>query len=345
VLKWTGRLTALSYRPLAGAIVVVFVLTVLARGLHWTREAREESPLVVERQRAKADLDERLRSLVLIPAIRRAARLRFRLPHLDPLQITDAPGLATKIGDSARIQTDSYRRVLVHIRREGGSTIGLSGPRGVGKTELIHAFCGQGRASIAEGGAIGAVLAAPTPYEPVAFLRQLLLKVCAGVPGYDERALARPLDGHPRRRRLTALAGLLCSAAGLVLLAADRITLQSPQLGWVLLLLGLLVIGSSAFGSRFRDTVRAFARQRLSKKGEDSARVEQRRREFARTAVDTARRVQFAETQTASTQGSLGWRGLGASLTTGLSLSRLPLTEADLIEEMRRLVSGLQEVG
>lgn len=70
-----------------------------------------------------------------------------------------------------------------------------------------------------------------------------------------------------------------------------------------------------------------------------------RRKDAARYAEKTAQRIRFAEKHTTSGEASLSWTQVKARLTSATELSAIPLTEADLVNELTQLVKELKDSG
>jgi hypothetical protein len=199
---------------------------------------------VLDAERLKSNLAEQVQSLLIIPALERAAALQFVRPAEDVIRLTKAAHMSARVEPMKRIQTASYRRVLLNLRRAGGATIGLAGSRGVGKSELLRSFCDHPfeRASIESGGNIGIVVAAPVVYEPQSFLRLVIRRLAEKVPGND--ATAEPHRGWMMSGAdlATFAAVMACLAYAMVLLGSLRV--HGRLLGWMLLVLALLLAAS-----------------------------------------------------------------------------------------------------
>jgi len=319
---------------------------------------RELSGGVVGRQRAEAQLSAFLRSIVVVPAIVRSSGITLRDAGSDVVEISEAPNLSVRITAENRIQTRAFRKVVVSLGRTGGVALGIAGTRGIGKSELLRAFCEpQAPASIEGGGVIGVYVPAPVAYEAKAFLRLLIRRLCEKVPGYDPRAL-EPLPTSPARTRQVAVAVSVAAAiAGLVLVR--EVDVLDPHVGgWILVVAGLVTMGLSVWWPalrRWRDR-RASPEvgpdppgasegdaERASREATEASR--RRRADLAREAAALARRVRYTETQSLQAEGSAGTGGMGLKLTRGTSVNELPLTEADLVGELDRTIDDLRSAG
>ncbi|MFC6085341.1 hypothetical protein [Sphaerisporangium aureirubrum] len=88
------------------------------------------------------------------------------------LELDDAPGLRQVRGLGFHVSTAAEETLLVVAGGMDGGSIALSGPRGVGKTDLLHAFCLDGTDRL------GLVMAAPVVYERREFMLGLFAELC-----------------------------------------------------------------------------------------------------------------------------------------------------------------------
>lgn len=370
IAKLLGHLLALPIWPFVTVVIVILAGSIAA--FIEGSERASESALAVEA--IERGLTEQIRLQVVIPAVELATSIRLTPPMEDVVCITEAPGLSSRVGSDRRIQTASYRTTLTSLRRDGGATIGLSGSRGAGKSELLTSCCHK-TATIEEGGPIGIVVAAPVAYEAEPFLRLLIRRLAEEVPGYHEllRPKWRKLDlAMPAAGTLIVLVGALI-ASGLP--AVNR-----HSVGAAFIALGALVIAASPSVNRFisvftvkysrsnnepRLAIRyaqvsieidtstflsriwplslLFAEKNATARASRINR--ERRRQLSVTAVQVARKIQYVEQRSLSLEGSASWKGLGVKRTSSLGLAQVPLSEPDLVLELSSLVSALHAGG
>lgn len=316
---------------------------------------RSQTIVASQAESARASLDDQIRSLVVIPAIYNAVRLTFVTAEADVVSLTGALSLPFHINLGSRIETASYRRAFPCLSRAGGAVIALAGSRGVGKSELLMAFCGSParKASLADGGVIGIIVPAPVAYDAQSFLRLVVRRLAESVPGYDRGYLGGRI-GQVRKTYdiAAAIVTAACLAAGLVLRfgvpAVSRHTAGWAFVGaaavlsisWLTLrsLLGTGVPGLQIFFYRY---VRFPRRRQASAKDVGTKITRKRRHELAGKARAVAQGIRYVETRSVSMQSSASVHGLGLSRTSGLSLDQVPLSEADLAGELSKLVSDL----
>jgi hypothetical protein len=139
------------------------------------------------------------------------------------LQLGKAPGLADLASERFEVSTGARRELAELLRSLRGSAIGISGPRGAGKTTLIASIC-SGRTQVFAGGHLGVHVSTPVNYDARDFVVYLLSRTCEEVIG-DPEGLARMreqalhgLASRDRRRRiwLFGFLGLLFGAAALL---------------------------------------------------------------------------------------------------------------------------------
>jgi hypothetical protein len=109
--------------------------------------------------------------------------------------------------------TDNLRELTKRMR---GGSIGIAGPRGAGKTTLIHAFCQRRDTSDRR---LTTVLSAPTRYEARDFILTLFGTLCDALLR-DRGPLTAP-DSRPQVRRYVLPLSLFIVACPLAYLAAE----------------------------------------------------------------------------------------------------------------------------
>jgi hypothetical protein len=310
-------------------------------------------------QSLEKKLSEMLRSLVIIPALEKSAQLRFECPSADVVHLTDSPSLSSVINSNGlgRIQTRSYREVFMNLGRLGGAAIGLSGSRGIGKSELLRAFCSEPSdgpsaekgpsadkgPSVENGGVIGIIIPAPVAYQPQPFLRILIRKLAEAVPEYNEQAVSNP---HPSIRSWSVaalLAALVCVLAGAALIS--NVHISHRAVGYTLLVISVLLFIVFAVGFFAGAQRSSLSSRKKHSSGKGAEINEANRRQIAVEAAQVARRIRYIETRSFSSESSASWRGIGFKGTAGMSLGQVPLNEPDLVEEMKKLVLRLHDAG
>jgi hypothetical protein len=348
--KFFGIFDAVPYTPFVwsfyGSLLLYGVASMVDRRLRRTLRAP-----AVAFERASTEYDRKIFSLVAVPAARAMQSARFVSPTGDIMRITDAPELSAQIDEDGRIQTRAFRRVFINLRRVGGATVGVAGPRGVGKTELLRSFCiGQELASLKSGGTVGTLISVPVAYDAVPFLCLLIKRLCFSVPGYveDQRLKNR---WQSRRTALIILAVASCLAVGALLIYTgglyyDILSSWDRKLVFAVLLYAgamVLILWAALLQRRRRLLHRAESadakRSRAAKETTEASRID-----AARFAERVAQRVRFVESLKVSGEVSVS-KIAGAKVGSERTLSSLPLSAADLYLEFARLVDRLRESG
>jgi Cdc6-like AAA superfamily ATPase len=356
--KWTGHLAKVPLAPYVVISGTGFSTGVSILGVvDFVDQARSRkgslSQSALAAERFRSNLAEQVVSLLIIPALERAAAVQFVEPNKDVVKVTEATHMSARVEPTKRIQTSSYRRVLLNLRRAGGATIGLAGSRGVGKSELLRSFCDHPfeRASIESGGTIGIVVAAPVVYEPQPFIRLIIRRLAENVPRDDAATDQRPRWIMSATDFATFAAIMACLAPAMVLLGGLRV--YGRLIGWMLLVLALVlaaVWGKYRFYNNFwrnrrrvLDWLRRSSPERAAQ--QQSARIEEYRKELGVRASEVVQRVRYLETRSTGSELSVSAGKVGLKSSAGLSLGQIPYTEADLVEEFERLVAELHYVG
>ncbi|MCX5261770.1 NACHT domain-containing protein [Streptomyces canus] len=127
-------------------------------------------------------------------------------PAIDLSRLT-----GTRHSDSF-VETAASQQVAFDLGELDSASIGVSGPRGAGKSHLMERFCTHGPTSTSED--LLVLVAAPTSYDPREFLIHLFTEVCRGITGDSATEGGRPGPDPARRRAMAFRTG-----AGLTLVA------------------------------------------------------------------------------------------------------------------------------
>ncbi len=144
------------------------------------------------------------------------------------LDYGDASGLGEIDDRELEIATETQARVQRLIERMPGGAIGISGPRGVGKSTILRAICRADSREQRDRPLLAAVVDAPVEYEARDFVLHLFAEVCSQIVGRERVARLRGWDHDLSGRRLRRM------------LARMRV-----PIGAALLLGGLLVAGGT----------------------------------------------------------------------------------------------------
>jgi hypothetical protein len=287
-----------------------------------------------ERDLFVQDLDQLLDREWAGPVTSRVYRAHQNPNFRSPLRLTDATELSGATSDPVR--TPEFRRLDELLGGRGGVSIGVCGPRGVGKSTLLAATC---RSSFDQTPrTIGFVKPVPVAYDHVEFLRSLLATLIKEVErcfGIDE------VEAGHRGWRATAFAAatvIIATSLVIDLTAGSREGGLVPapstveglgfRISVVTLGLGTLLV-ALAVGWLWRR-----AKRRPSERAE---------REL-RGACQRAR-LALAEnvTMTTSTVASIGSAGATLGRTGGRQVARGAVSHPDLADAFREFVAFVHE--
>jgi hypothetical protein len=191
---------------------------------------------------AQDEVRDLLRNRILLP------HLRQMISHAKPsyrttLNVTGPTGLSQAFDPIYEVPTSATRRLEKILKTLPGGSVGIAGPRGVGKSTILSSFCEH---DSEDSDTLRVLVSAPVEYEPRDFLLHLYAQLC--------RATLRLRDGHrpppdpihwlaTRQSTLTgyALAGLI-AIAGIVILgfSGSQYALSTNQIiAFVLILIAV----------------------------------------------------------------------------------------------------------
>ncbi len=367
IAKWTGHIPRWPIWPFVIGPLALFVGGTALLAIDDNSQPDIRTPDTIKTETLRRNLRDQLRSLVIVPAIERASLPSFALLAEDKVFLVDAPRLTSRVRADSRIQTSSYREALPNLARDGGMTIGLAGSRGVGKSELLRAFCEDpdGSATMEGGGIIGIVVPAPVAYQAEPFLRVLIRQLAENVPGYREYTTLSQRFFSAKVAIAGTIAGVLGLAVGLTLLIGpkrmNKLTHNnlSHIFDWFLISISIAIL--AMVSARFlwdrisRTLVVSKVPRRRQDPGVEAAQKNldikatqinrQHRLELANTAANVARRIRYVESRTNSKESSYSWHDLGFKSTSGISWDQVPLSEPDLVIELATFVEKLSSGG
>ncbi len=258
-LTMTGFWSSLGLGTDAPPLLVALVALVFAAGGARRIAARVDHPGF---QRALENMvlrdlkfREKLREAGIQPWLRKRINAERGLSYGTELYYRSSSGLA-EVDDPAHEIPTGTREGLLKLMREGmpGGAIGLSGPRGVGKSTLMRSICGRGTRWEGDVKVLGVVVDAPVEYDARDFVLHLFARVCSEVLGQERvRALRgwnRPFGGSPLEARTLAESLLRLSIGPLLALVGLLLVLPidvgvSARVGWGI---GLLLAGCALTG-------------------------------------------------------------------------------------------------
>jgi hypothetical protein len=251
--------------------------------------------------------------------------------HMDPVEYQGLAGDDPRhtIGTAAR---DRLEQFLLH---KSYGSIGLSGPRGAGKTSLIRASCPDG--DVSSDKLFGVIVTAPIEFEAREFVLHLFGRLCSAVLGRDgvER-VRRPRS--PVDRDLRTPQALLVVAA-LALLAAAAIVLVSEELvreeiAWAAVIgaAGVLTLAAVGWAEFVRRRYRVRSEPTPSAFSDD----------LRQHAASRLRDIWFQQSFTSGWSGAVKLPvGVEGGVEGTHELSRLQMSLPDVVAEIEYLVDRI----
>jgi Cdc6-like AAA superfamily ATPase len=106
----------------------------------------------------------------------------YRPSYDTSLTISSAPGLAEVFDPSYEIPTEAKEKLYRLLANMPGGSIGISGPRGVGKTTLLESFCSKASTTeLKDRPVLSVMVSAPVKYDPREFILHIFSSVCQRV--------------------------------------------------------------------------------------------------------------------------------------------------------------------
>jgi hypothetical protein len=266
-------------------------------------------------------------------------------------RILDDRGLRTLADPEREVSTAASEELSNLMASLSSGSIGLSGPRGVGKTTLIDSFA-RGRSVLYERARIGLVVSAPVKYDAREFVLHLFASLCERVLGQKTTSLPRSSEqtSAPKRRyrrlaRFLEGATAILALAGGAMLLFDRITPQGPrETAYFLFAIAVVTFCVSLGISLYLDTsVRETVdRWRLRLSGNDRPTSPEKGLES--TAQEQLEQIRFQQSTTSSWSGSIELPlGIAIGNESSTTVARTPWSLPETVEAFRQYARSLTE--
>jgi hypothetical protein len=202
-------ITGSEFLPLAaanpglGLTPLVLAILTVALGIRWALWRRRRTALMRSVPAAYQRWTRVLRDQVLRPFIVEKRNDEVRNPWLFDTSIGEKspPRLLEDSEPRRLVVTEAMTQVSAMAQNIHSGSLGVSGPRGVGKSTILQ-FFGMD-AITGEGRDLQLVVPAPVDYEPREFIIHLFSQLCEAVPHSrdDRSAIATETRGHLEQLR------------------------------------------------------------------------------------------------------------------------------------------------
>jgi hypothetical protein len=184
LLYFTGPklLSSAKSNPGLGLTPWILVILVAALGIRWTQRRRRHVALMRSVPVAYEHWIGVLRDQLLRPFIVEKRNEEVRNPRLFDTVIGEKSPPRLIEGSEPRrlVETDAMAQISATALNIHSGSLGVSGPRGVGKSTILQFF---GTDAAADGGGdLRLVVSAPVDYEPREFILHLFTRLCESVP-------------------------------------------------------------------------------------------------------------------------------------------------------------------
>lgn len=127
---------------------------------------------------AEQKTDKTILEIGILPELRSIINIQLIPSYDTTLTKLNAPGLAEIFDPVYEIPTESKEKLHSLLKNMPGGSIGIAGPRGVGKTTLLSSFC-RGSIKEIEGRQVLSIMtSAPVEYEARDFVLHIFASVC-----------------------------------------------------------------------------------------------------------------------------------------------------------------------
>lgn len=261
------------------------------------------------------------------------------------LRFGDRSGLAEVDDPKHEIPTGAKEELVALVENEAmpGGAIGLAGPRGAGKSTLMRSLCEELESTE---GTLGAMVDAPTDYDPRDFVLHLFAQVCTRVVGRRKVAGLRGLDGLVQvdgrvdgMPPVSFLAGSGLLIAGFALLLS-RFPGEGPLSRMAPM---VAAFGLSALGVAFlaRSILREGPRRRRQRLVRDLLETGTK---DGRTALSWLQQIWFQRTFASGWSGSFKSAfGLESAVSGGTELADRQMSFPEIVDAFRRFLEQISQ--
>jgi hypothetical protein len=299
----------------------------------------------------RLELQRALLEKGMLPFIRTLLNEYMTPSYNTQLLMRNAPGLSEVFDPVYHIQTQSAARLQRLMEQIPGGSIGISGPRGVGKTTLIRS-CTAG--SITEAHVLSVMVSAPVDYAARDFILHLFETVCRKVAEAETHTLEARTGATPAAVTGTSLTnhklnfvalGLAIAiiGGGIVLREQFQIPMKImwTAVGILVAILGVTIMLSTL--ARSRSTARV---KIISKVPSAAVSHLDQLTPLRILASQRLQEIKFQQSFSTGWSGTLSIPiGVQASLTGNATMAQLQMTLPDVVEALREFLSRAASAG
>jgi hypothetical protein len=182
---------------------------------------------------AETNLENALLEKGILPHLRNILNEMLAPSYSRRLAIERAPGLSELFDPVYEISTEASTRLRRLVQQLPGGSIGISGPRGVGKSTLVRSLCSNPLSEEKGESEFAVMVSAPVEYTARDFLLYLFSSVCEAVIAATDTSRSKwgassdikNVFDYSRHRRWRRIAVVMGSGAALI---ASGLTLSKP---------------------------------------------------------------------------------------------------------------------
>ena len=302
-------------------------------------------------QSGRLELEQALLNKGMLPFMRTLLNEYLAPSYNTKLSIRRAPGLSEVFDPIYQIRTQSASVLQRLMEQMPGGSIGISGPRGVGKTTLIRSYTSDTATSSY---ALSVMVSAPVDYAARDFILHLFETVCRKISGpesddFQRRAgipssvaTGKPFADH--KINLVAL-GLVVAAIGGSVVLAEQFHISTKVVwtvvGAVIAALGVLMALVTLVSQRSAPRAKAINRSQPI----TALQLDQ----LAPLRILASQKLQEIKFQQSF---STGWSGtlkipigVEGNLTGNTTLAQLQETLPDIVESLKKFLSQVARAG
>jgi hypothetical protein len=198
----------------APIIIVIIRLLANARKTYFIRREEAKNKIAL--------IDSNINEFGIKPFLRNYINLQKEASISTTLGIKNVPGLWAMMGTSFEVPTLTTKKVKRLLARLSGGSIGIAGPRGVGKSTLLLSICNTDTEGLNDHPLLTILTSVPVKYDAREFVLHLYSLVCEKVmwqeiPDPRKNYYARIREINLRERSVSGFRGFFIKFLPLIL--------------------------------------------------------------------------------------------------------------------------------